>query len=593
MSAEMRFIIYDKSREEFQIPWTGKALIIGRRADAEIRLNEPTMSGLHARIFSSQDGVRIRDLDSLNGTHVNGDRIVETDLQPGDQIKIGRAMIVVSGSTDTLVDPGSGSASTELEDVLDAVGTLDGPLNTQTVKISLDQLRRSHSEQLDEGGHIFLLSNLFEALEEAENQEEVLRKVREVLKQAFRRARVFIFLPTATGDWQDPEVTATDRRPSLTFAVEAARTSSAILSASLPDDKRFKRSESARISGIETAIAAAASCEGEPVALFYVDRLGLPPFSRSDLSVLGIAVNHVTAVLERMSRIEAIHRTNAELMEARESLAELNRNLERLVEERTAEIKRQAEEIKLLAEAKDELLGIAAHDIRGPLTVIQGTSDLLRLRVDDMDSETMRRSLDLMHGACRGLTRLLSELLDAKAIEAGKITLHLRSYSVRSLIEEALPAARLAAEDKSVELKIEAEPELHIDADPQRLAQAITNLALNAVKFSASGTRILLRGAIQDEDLAMIEVEDQGVGIPADELEGIFGRFQQGQAGKQFGGSGLGLMIARRIVELHGGTLSVKSQIGVGTRFTLALPRRARGAETSQPLTITPSTSPQ
>lgn len=573
MSAEMRFIIYDKSREEFQIPWTGKALVIGRRADADIRVNEPTMSGLHARIFSTDDGVRIRDLDSLNGTHVNGDRIVETDLSPGDQIKIGRAMIVVSGSTETIVD----SEATDYEDVLSAVGPLDNSLNTQTVKISLDQLRRQYEDRrFDEDGHIFLLRNLFEALEEAESQAEVLSKVRDVLEKAFHRARVFIFLPNPEGDWEDPEVTATDRKPSLTFAVEAARNSSAILSSSLPKDQRFNRSESARISGIETAIAAAASCEGEPVALFYVDRLGLPPFSRSDLNVLGIAVNHVTAVLERMSRIEAVHRTNEELMEARESLAELNRNLERLVEERTAEIKRQAEEIKLLAEAKDELLGIAAHDIRGPLTVIQGTSDLLRLRLDDLDAETLRRSLDLMHGACRGLTRLLSELLDAKAIEAGKITLHLRPYPVRALIEEALPAARLAAEDKNVALEIEADRELHIDADPQRLAQAITNLALNAVKFSESGTRILLRGAVQEDGLAMIEVEDQGIGIPEDELDGIFGRFQQGKAGKQFGGSGLGLMIARRIVELHGGTLSVKSKIGVGTRFTLSIPRRSQ-----------------
>ena len=568
MSAEMRFIIYDKSREEFQVPWTGKDLVIGRRADADIRVNEPTMSGMHAKIFSVEEGVRIRDLDSLNGTHVNGDRIVETDLKPGDQIKIGRAMIVVSGPPN--------QTTPEFEDVLAAVGGLEGPLTTQTVKISLEQLRQNRGERFDQDDHIVLLRNLFEALEESESQEEVLRKVREVLERAFQRARTFIFLPTADGDWHDPEATASqDRKPSLTFVAEAARTESAILSASLPDDKRFKRSESARISGIETAIAAPASCEGESVALLYVDRLGLPPFSRRDLNVLGIAANHVTAVLERMSRIEAVHRTNAQLIDARESLAELNRNLERLVEERTAEIKRQAEEIRHLAEAKDELLGIAAHDIRGPLTVIQGTSDLLRLRVDDMDADTMRRSLDLMHGACRGLTQLLSELLDAKAIEAGKITLHQRPYPVRTLIEEALPAARLAAEDKKVALEVEAEPELTVEADPQRLAQAVTNLALNAVKFSESGTRILLRG-LADEENAMIEVEDQGIGIPEDELDGIFGQFQQGKAGKEFGGSGLGLMIARRIVELHGGSLSVVSKIGVGTRFTLSLPRHQR-----------------
>jgi signal transduction histidine kinase len=276
-----------------------------------------------------------------------------------------------------------------------------------------------------------------------------------------------------------------------------------------------------------------------------------------------------------MSRIEAVHRANTELLEARESLAELNRNLEQLVEDRTAEIKRQAEEIRSLAEAKDELLGIAAHDIRGPLTVIQGTCELLRLRLGEIEPKTVERSLDLMHGACRGLTQLLSELLDAKAIESGKITLRRRPYDVRSLIESALPVARLAAEDKSVGLVIESQAGLEIDADPRRLGQAITNLVLNAVKFSESGTRILVRGVAGSDGDALIQVEDQGIGIPEDEIEGIFGTFQQGEAGRQFGGSGLGLMIARRLVELHDGTLSVISEVGVGTRFTLTLPRRA------------------
>ena len=560
----MKFIIYDKSREEFQVPWTGKDLTIGRRADADIQLNEPTMSGLHAKIYGSSDGLRIRDLDSLNGTQINGVRVVESLLYPGDEIKIGRAMIVVSGNT------GDTGVLAPLPLAIDE----ETKLGSQTVKISLDQLRSTSGQKLEEDEHLRLLLHLFEALEGALDTDDVLEKVREVLQKTFHRARVYIFRPSGDA-WHDSNAPAEIRRPSLTFASEAARSRSAILSTSLPEDQRFSASESARISGIETAIAAPTSCDSRSVAVLYVDRLGLPPFSPRDLHILGIAANHVTAVLERMSRIEAVHRANTELLEARESLAELNRNLEQLVEDRTAEIKRQAEEIRSLAEAKDELLGIAAHDIRGPLTVIQGTCELLRLRLGEIDPSTVERSLDLMHGACRGLTQLLSELLDAKAIESGKITLRRRPYDVRSLIESALPVARLAAEDKNVGLVIESQAGLEIDADPRRLGQAITNLVLNAVKFSESGTRILVRGVASNDGDAMIQVEDQGIGIPEDEIEGIFGTFQQGEAGRQFGGSGLGLMIARRLVELHGGTLSVISEVGVGTRFTLTLPRRA------------------
>lgn len=567
-TSEMKFIIYDKSREEFQVPWTGKDLAIGRRADADIQVNEPTMSGLHAKIFAASDGMRIRDLDSLNGTQINGVRVVESLLYPGDQIKIGRAMIVVSGTTGT----------TAAVDPLPKAPEEDNKLTTQTVKISLARLRSAQAPNLEEDEHLRLLLHLFEALEGALDTHDVLEKVREILQKTFHRARVYVFL-AAGEEWHDPNAPAEIRRPSLTFATEAARSRSAILSTSLPEDKRFSGSESARISGIETAIAAPISCDAQSVAVLYVDRLGLPPFSPRDLHILGIAANHVTAVLERMSRINALHSANAELLETRESLAELNRNLEQLVEKRTEEIQRQAKEIHQLAEAKDELLGIAAHDIRGPLTVIQGTCELLRLRIGEIDDSTLERSLNLMHGACRGLTQLLSELLDAKAIESGKITLLRRPYDVRSLIETSLPVARLAAEDKKVGLVIESQAGLEIEADPRRLGQAITNLVLNAVKFSESGTRILVRGAADGLDRALIEVEDQGIGIPEDEIDGIFGTFQQGEAGKQFGGSGLGLMIARRLVELHDGTLSVRSEVGVGTRFTLSLPRLSLAEE--------------
>lgn len=553
----MKFIIYDKAREESQIPWAGETLVIGRRSDADIRVDEPTMSAVHAKIFPASDGIRIRDLESLNGTQVNGRRITEKLLRPGDKIRIGRVMIVVSGPAR---DATATSVRREDRQVI----------TTQTLKVSLEDLS---TERLEEDHHILLLRNLFETLESAAERDDVLRLVGEVLAESFRRARVFILRPDADGAWRAPQADAEAHRgPSLTFVAEAARTKSAILSSSLPKDERFARSDSARITGIETAIAAPASCEGRPVAVLYADRLGLPSFSRRDLHVLGIAANHVTAVLENLSRFEALRRANAELVEARESLAELNRNLEQMVRDRTAEIQRQADEIGRLAAAKDELLGIAAHDIRGPLTVIQGTTELLRLRLGELDQDTLARSLEMMHGACRGLTQLLGELLDAKAIESGKITLRRSRCSVRRLLEATLPVARLAAEDKNVQLLVESDPALSINADPQRLGQAITNLVLNAVKFSPAGTRILLRGVCEPQEVARIEVEDQGIGIPEEELEGIFGTFEQGAAGRQFGGSGLGLMIAKRIVELHGGSLSVKSQVDVGTRFTLSLP---------------------
>lgn len=562
MTPNLQFIVFDRAREAARITWYGRRLVIGRRIDADIRVNEPTMSGIHAEIVPSvEGGVRIRDLQSLNGTQLNGVRVVESVIGVGDQIQIGRARIVVSSPDSSSVRRSERDTDTSIE------------LGSQTLKIRLDRLREGRAEILEEDRRLVLMRDLSEALKGVEDSQAALDKTRDVLEQAFPRARAFIVVRDEHGQWRHLYPDPGERRPSMTFVEETVASNSAILSTSLPDDQRFSASESARISGIETAMAAPTSCEGNAVAVLYLDRLGLPAFSRQDLHILGITANHVSAVLDNVARIAALSEANKELLEARENLASMNRNLERLVEERTSEIRRQAEQIQRLAQDKDELLGIAAHDIRGPLTVIQGSSELLRLRFEQLEPETLKRTLELMHGAARGLSKLLSELLDAKAIETGKITLHRRRAPIGSLLESALSVAQLAAESKNIRLEVVVQDEhATIDADPERLGQAINNLVLNAVKFSEPNTRIELRGSSLPDGGAMIEIEDQGIGIPEEELGRLFGKFEQGKAGREAGGSGLGLMIARRLVELHEGALTVESRVGNGTCFRLVVP---------------------
>ncbi|MEM9555812.1 MAG: ATP-binding protein [Acidobacteriota bacterium] len=551
-TSELQLIVYDRYREQGRYSLSGGRLVIGRRADADIRVNEPTMSGRHAEIVLDAGGALIRDLRSLNGTQLNGLRVDESPLQPGDEIQIGRARIVVSASPGTDTTQVSEPVDPQREETEHADALLLDELagGGQTLKIKLDELRGQRAGSMREDPRILLLVQLFEALKSADDEEAVLRETRNLLQQSFRRARIFLLESRDDGSWWDPQQ-PNERGPSMTFVDETVSTESAILSTSLPDDRRFEAAESVRISGIETAMAAPVRVGGEARRVLYVDRLGLPPFHLPDLNLLAIAANHVSAVLENVSRFEI---------------------LERMVDERTAEIRRQADEIRHLAEAKDELLGIAAHDIRGPLTVIQGTVELLRLRAGSVDPTTLEHSLELVHEAARGLSRLLSELLDAKSIESGKIRLERRPATAEELFAAALPVPRLAAEDKKIELITEVgDPSLKALADPRRLGQAIANLLLNAVKFSEPGSRIILRASRVGERL-QIDVEDRGVGIPDDELEQIFGTFEQGRAGKEFGGSGLGLMIARRLVDLHEGELVVASEVGVGSQFSMLLP---------------------
>jgi|GEM_PF-4961408 len=550
---ELAFVVYQGSSQTDRFVWDRGEVLIGRHADAHICCAEPTMSARHAKIFDAADGPRLHDLGSLNGTQVNGQPIRDTRLSPGDRIDIGTAHILVCRPGDEARDtPG----------LVPVVEDSNGDDTGQTVRVRLEALRTRRDTTLAEDPRILALRDLFEALRAHEEPELVLAEVRRVLAIAFKHARIFILREDSSGHWAD---TSAKERPSMSFVIEAARSDSAILSTFVAADQRFSSSESARLRGIQTAIAAPIWCDRKVEAIIYLDRLRSPLFSRRDLHLLGIAANHIAAVLENVARIRALRQTRARL-------AELNRGLETTVAERTAALRRQAEEIAALAAAKDELLGIAAHDIRGPLTVIQGTVELLRARIGTIDRETADNSLAMVHDITRGLSRLLSELLDAKAIEAGRVHLERRHYRVNVVLGQVMPIARLAAENKNIQVEISAPEGLEVHADARRLAQAITNLVLNAIKFSEPGSRIQVQCQPTTDGGVTIAVEDHGIGIPSDELDQLFGSYTQGEAGRMVGGSGLGLMISKRLVELHGGSLEVTSTVGIGTRFVLAIP---------------------
>jgi len=556
---DLEFIVYEGSQEVSRIPWQGQRLLIGRRSDVDVQIGDPTLSAAHAEILEIDGRLRVRDLKSLNGTQINGVRISEAPIKAGDWIKLGEVMLRVGHSADISLPP--------------PVPTSEGSPSSETLRISLDLLQERRRQTLDDDRSIRLLSDLFESLKTADDRTQIFDEVRASLREAFPSARIYVLERNENGEWLDPEADLDDDRPSQTVALEAVRSNDAVLSTYLPQDARFAGADSIKIKGIKTVIAAPTRCDGEPVAVIYVDRLGLPAFTRDELSLLGIASNHLSALLDNAARIAELRQTNRELEKTRERLKKLNDHLEEEVEKRTAEIRQRKTEIAELAEAKDELLGIAAHDIRGPLTVIQGNAELLRLRLDQLDPPALDRSLAVIHDAAKGLSQLLSELLDARAIESGKIHLQRRRYGVGQLLREACAVGRLAAEAVEIEIEIDSEPGQEVVADPRRLGQAISNLVLNAIKFSQPGTKIQVRSGTA-EGRCEIVVEDEGMGISEDDLDRVFQAFERGEAGKQASGTGLGLMIARRLVELHGGELSVTSRVGEGSRFVIHLPAR-------------------
>jgi PAS domain S-box-containing protein len=227
-------------------------------------------------------------------------------------------------------------------------------------------------------------------------------------------------------------------------------------------------------------------------------------------------------------------------------------------------------------QARDEMLGVVAHDLRNPLnTITMGTSLMLELLPETPPSlrkqaETLRRAADRMN-------RMIQDLLDVRRMEAGRLTLEPRCATVKSLFGEALDMLRPLAAAGSLELSVDVERGVPpVMADTGRVQQVLSNLIGNAVKFTPAGGTITMRAEPIGGEVR-ISVCDTGPGIPPDQLPHIFGRFWQAKAVDRRG-IGLGLSIAKGIVEAHGGRIWVESQVGEGSRFYFTLPVAQRTA---------------
>ncbi len=223
--------------------------------------------------------------------------------------------------------------------------------------------------------------------------------------------------------------------------------------------------------------------------------------------------------------------------------------------------------------AKTDFLAFVSHEVRTPLNGVLGTLSLL---LDTPLNAEQRAYAETARRAGETLLWTVNEVLDLSRIEAGKLELEEVAFDLPASVEEALALVAPVAADKRLRLTSRIDPALprRITGDPQRLRQVLLNLLDNAVKFTAAGA-VELR--LQHEDgLIAFEVEDTGPGIPAELRRRLFRRFQQADAGtaRRHGGSGLGLMICRRLVGLMGGSIGVRSRPGEGSVFRFTLPLR-------------------
>ena len=266
-------------------------------------------------------------------------------------------------------------------------------------------------------------------------------------------------------------------------------------------------------------------------------------------------------------------RAEAALLEAQAELRAFTADLERRVAERTAELDRAAR-------AKDEFLASMSHELRTPLNGILGLTEALGEGVYGPFSERQTGALGRIGESGRHLLDLINDILDVAKVEAGKIELELRPVSLPEVCRASLRLVQEPALRKQIALQVNIDPGLPaLVADERRLKQVLVNLLTNAVKFTPDGGAVgvdVARSA--GEDTLSIAVWDTGVGIAPEDLSRLFRPFVQldSRLSRQHAGTGLGLALVRRLVLLHGGEVHVESEVGRGSRFTVALPIRPR-----------------
>lgn len=257
-----------------------------------------------------------------------------------------------------------------------------------------------------------------------------------------------------------------------------------------------------------------------------------------------------------------------------------HRRLQQRLEEALAEVSTQNQRLQQLDEEKNRLLGVAAHDLRNPLAVVRGYAQVLQTCGDAEFGPRQRRLLEEMQRAADLMSRLVDDLLDFSAIEAGTLRLDVRPTHLGAMARRVVEAHELRASSKGLGLKLEVESTLPlVRVDRGKIEQVLHNLIDNALKFSAppAAVEVRLTGALGG---VVFEVRDEGVGIPTAELDMVFEPFSH-TSPRPTGGepsTGLGLAIARRIVQGHGGAIVVESRPGVGSVFRVELPARGPGA---------------
>jgi signal transduction histidine kinase len=281
------------------------------------------------------------------------------------------------------------------------------------------------------------------------------------------------------------------------------------------------------------------------------------------------------------SLVEPIRRTETRLAEIasgdfsqrldvsnRDELGALAANVNHMNDE----LQRLYRELEAVSRRKSEFLANMSHELRTPLNAILGFSQVLRERIFGDVNEKQAEYLDDIRSSGNHLLSLINDVLDLSKVEAGRMELEQAPFSLRETLERGVVMVRERASRHGISLTLEQAPGVDVvRGDERRVRQVVFNLLSNAVKFTPDGGKIVVSSRRAGNEVE-VSVEDTGPGIARDDQARVFREFQQTELGEQHEGTGLGLALSRRLVELHGGRIWLESELGHGSRFVFTLP---------------------
>jgi signal transduction histidine kinase len=568
-----KIVIWKKNSTPLEYPVNKELISIGRSSEADIVLNDVSVSRKHAEIIISANKLEIKDSGSKNGVYLNGKKIEQSLFDQGDEIAIGDSIIkVISEQEGKLVYSLDETSEFNINNAIirspKAISETEGFGIGQFDPIKDDMSWKIKTSKMDDLEYLLKRNIQLHRFIRMLNSETDLDRMMELcldeIMKMVNAERGFLMLRNFnTGELEPTIVRASgdDIAISKTVINKVLAENVSILSSDAQRDERFEKASSLRLHKIKSIICAPLWIENDVIGVIHIDNSSHTNFFKEDdLALVSLLTNYAAISIRK----HELNLKNIELID----------RLEQKVRERTNElemsfnkIKEQKEQLEKMNVLKTQLFHILNHDIRTPLSTILGFVELLYSeKIGPMNEKQKDYTNKVVKNTLK-ISKLIDNVTRFGNLSSGDIVLQKRKILFKRWVDELIKP--FLENPLKIKIEVESNDTIMINADII-IEQVIINLVENSLKFGKENGEILI-SITEEGNTHVISVWDNGIGIEVDQTSRVFDQFYKIR--KKDAGTGLGLAIAKYIVELHGGQIKVDSRVNEYARFSITIPK--------------------